>query len=119
MTVIGGILLTALVTIIITFTSGPALLAVVVVAGIGIGTVWINSDSFVSVLVHQRHLGVGIGVAQSFKEFGDMVGPVLVGALTQAFGVRAAFVSCGIVALMLLVVLLKSRTLGADVTPSV
>ncbi len=46
-----------------------------------------------------------MGAAQSFKEFGDMVGPLLIGTLTQAFGVRVGFVSCGALALVLLVVL--------------
>jgi MFS transporter, ACDE family, multidrug resistance protein len=118
MTVVIGLLLAATGIIVATFTSGVALIAVVIAAGIGIGTVWTNSDTLVSVLAHQRSLGASIGAAQSFKEFGDMVGPVLVGALTQAFGVRAGFVSCGILALILLVLLTKSRALRPGTTPS-
>jgi MFS family permease len=117
-TVIAGLLLAALGIIVATFTSGIALIAVVITAGIGIGTVWTNSDTLVSVLAHQRSLGASIGAAQSFKELGDMVGPLLVGALTQFFGVRAGFVSCGILALVLLVLLAKSRALRADTTAS-
>ncbi len=117
-TVIAGLLLAALGIIVATFTSGIALIAVVITAGIGIGTVWTNSDILVSVLAHQRNLGASIGAAQSFKELGDMVGPLLVGALTQFFGVRAGFVSCGILALVLLVLLAKSRALRADTTAS-
>jgi MFS family permease len=92
---------------------------VVITAGIGIGTVWTNSDTLVSVLAHQRSLGASIGAAQSFKELGDMVGPLLVGALTQFFALRAGFVSCGILALVLLVLLAKSGALRADTTASV
>ena len=117
-TVNAGLLLAALGIIVATFTSGIALIAVVITAGIGIGTVWTNSDTLVSVLAHQRNLGASIGAAQSFKELGDMVGPLLVGALTQFFGVRAGFVSCGILALVLLVLLAKSRALRADTTAS-
>jgi hypothetical protein len=47
-----------------------------------------------------------------------MWSPLLVGALTQFFGVRAGFVSCGILALVLLVLLAKSRALRADTTAS-
>ena len=72
----------------------------------------------VSVLARQRSLGASIGAAQSFKEFGDMVGPLLVGVLTQFFGVRFGFVSCGILALVLLFLLAKSRALRADTTAS-
>jgi hypothetical protein len=32
-----------------------------------------------------------LGVAGSFKEFGDMVGPLFIGALTQAFGLTVSF----------------------------
>lgn len=64
------------------------LIVVVIIPGIGIGTVWTNSDAVVSTLVNRSQLGASIGAAQSFKEFGDMVGPVLVGAITQWFGVR-------------------------------
>jgi hypothetical protein len=48
-----------------------------------------------------------------------MVGPLLVGALTQFFALRAGFVSCGILALVLLVLLAKSGALRADTTASV
>jgi MFS family permease len=117
-TVVVGLLLAATGIVVATFTSGVALIAVVIAAGVGIGTVWTNSDTLVSLIAHQRSLGASIGAAQSFKEMGDMVGPLVVGALTQAFGVRAGFVSCGILALALLVLLVKSRALPADRTCS-
>jgi len=119
MTVIVGLLLAAFATIMTTFTSGVALVAVVIVAGIGVGAVWTNCDTLVSVLASQQRLGASMGAAQSFKELGDMVGPLIVGALTQFFGVRFGFVSCGILALVLLVLLVKSRALWADRTASV
>jgi MFS family permease len=118
MTLIVGLLVAALATIMTTFISGVTLVAVVIVAGIGIGTVWTNCDMLVSVLAHQQRLGASMGAAQSFKELGDMVGPLLVGALTQFFGVRFGFVSCGILALVLLFLLAKSRALLADTTAS-
>jgi len=87
-TVVIGLLLAALAIIAITFTSGATLIAIAIAAGIGIGTVWTNSDALVSALARKNQLGASIGAAQSFKEFGDMVGPLLVGLLTQFFGVR-------------------------------
>ena len=56
----------------------------------------------------ESKLGASIGAAQSFKEFGDMTGPLLVGLLTQFFGVRVGFVACGAVALVLLGILSRS-----------
>ena len=106
-TVLLGLLVAALSIMAITFTSGWLLFVIVIVAGIGIGTVWTNSDALVSASASPSQLGASIGAAQSFKEFGDMVGPLLVGAMTQFYGVRAGFVSCGAVALVLLGILVR------------
>ena len=108
-TVFIGLLLAALAILVTTFTSGIMLIAIVTLAGIGIGTVWTNSDALVSSLVDERKLGASMGAAQSFKEFGDMVGPLLIGLLTQMYGVRIGFVSCGAVALILLLMLVRFR----------
>jgi len=105
LTVAVGLALAASSIIAVTFTTGVALVGVAIAAGIGVGTVWTNSDALVGALVDPRKLGASMGAAQSFKEFGDMVGPLLIGALTQAFGVHTGFVSCGTLALLLLVVL--------------
>jgi MFS family permease len=113
-TVIGGLFLAALSVIAATFTSGAFLIAIVVLAGIGIGTVWTNSDALVSALAKSGRLGASIGAAQSFKEFGDMVGPLLVGLLTQLYGVRTGFVSCGSLALLFVIPLARGRALRAS-----
>ncbi len=106
-TVLLGLLTAALSIMAVTFVSGWALIAMVIAAGMGIGTVWTNSDALVSASAPPSRLGASIGAAQSFKEFGDMVGPLLVGALTQLFGVRVGFVSCGAVALVLVAALAR------------
>ncbi len=107
-TVLVGLLLASLGVTVITFASGPILVALVIIAGLGVGTVWTNSDTLVSTLAKESNLGASIGAAQSFKEFGDMVGPLLIGLLTQFFGVRVAFVSCGMLALAFLVILTRA-----------
>ncbi len=104
-TVLTGLLMASLAIVAITYTSGIALTLVTNLAGIGVGTVWTNTDTLVSTMVDQRQLGIGMGAAQSFKEFGDMVGPLLIGLLTQFFGVRTGFVACGLIALLFLVLL--------------
>jgi MFS family permease len=111
-TVLGGLFLSSLGIISGTFTSGIVLLALVILSGVGIGTVWTNSDALVSTLVDENRLGAGMGAAQSFKEFGDMTGPLAVGLITQFYGVHAGFITCGALALIFLFVLARSRTLG-------
>ena len=112
-TVLLGLLVAALCIMAITFASGWVLIGMVIAAGMGIGTVWTNSDALVGASASPSELGASIGAAQSFKEFGDMVGPVLVGGLTQFFGVRVGFVTCGAVAVVLLVILARSPTFRA------
>jgi len=111
-TIFIGLLLAALSIIAVTFTSGAMLIIVGILAGIGIGTVWTNSDALVSSLVDEDRLGASMGAAQSFKELGDMVGPLLIGLLTQLYGVRVGFVACGGLALVFLLLLARSKTLN-------
>jgi len=81
------------------FTSGSTLLLVVIAGGVGVGTVWTNTDMIVSGLARQGQIAATLGVVGSFKELGDMLGPLLIGILTQLFGIRVAFVTCGILGL--------------------
>ncbi|TCT10237.1 MFS transporter [Paralcaligenes ureilyticus] len=109
-TVLAGLLMAALAISVVAFTSGILLILVIVIAGVGVGTVWTNADTLISTMVDQRALGASMGAAQSFKEFGDMAGPLLVGLITQFFGVRVGFVTCGTVALLLLIFLARSTS---------
>lgn len=109
-TVLIGLLLAALAITGVTFTAGAPLLIVVIVAGLGVGTVWTNSDALVSTLVDQRALGASMGAAQSFKEFGDMMGPLLIGIVTHFLGVRIGFIACGGLALVFLVLFARLPT---------
>ncbi|MBA3650532.1 MAG: MFS transporter [Chthoniobacterales bacterium] len=110
-TVIVGLSLAAGAIILTTFTTGALLLVVIIAAGIGVGTVWTNCDALVGALADKDQLGASMGAAQSFKEFGDMVGPLLVGLITQFYGVRIGFVSGGLVALVCLFFVVKSGAL--------
>ena len=110
-TVLMGLCLAAVGIILTTFASGWLLIVIVIAAGIGVGTVWTNSDALVGGAAAANRLGATIGAAQSFKEFGDMVGPLVVGLLTQMFGIRTGFITCGTVALVLLIPLARSQAL--------
>ncbi len=41
-------------------------------------------------------MGATMGVAGSFKELGDMIGPLLMGAISQALGLQWGFVICAV-----------------------
>jgi fucose permease len=86
--VINRWLLAGLGIIVVTFFSSAPLLVVIVIVGIGLGTVWTSSDVLVSTLATKDQLAASIGAAQFFKEFGDMVGSLLVGLITQLWDVR-------------------------------
>lgn len=113
-TITAGLALASITIGAITFLSGTALIVAVVAAGIGVGIVWTNTDALVSSLSDERRLAASMGAAQSFKEAGDMAGPLLVGGLTQAFGIRVGFVTCAAFALFCLVLLIASRGSGSS-----
>lgn len=94
---LAGLVPSSLGVLVIPFTSGFGLVAACVVGGIGVGTVWTNSDAMVSQLAPSGRTASALGVAGSFKELGDMLGPLLIGALTQAFGLKVSFVTCGLI----------------------
>ncbi len=95
-----GLGLAALSIILTPFVSGMPLVAVSILAGFGVGTVWTNTDALISTLAEEGRLGATMGVAGSFKEFGDMLGPLLIGVVSQAFGLAVGFVACGILGLV-------------------
>jgi MFS family permease len=108
-TVLAGIAVSALAVLLIPFTKGMPLLVISIVAGLGIGTVWTNSDAAVSSLAKEGRLGATMGIAGSFKEFGDMVGPILIGVLSQAFGLTVGFTACGVLGLLSLALMVFRR----------
>lgn len=106
-TIQGGLALAALGVILAPFARDWALVLVAIAAGIGVGTVWTNTDTLMSKLAEEGKLGATMGAAGSFKELGDMVGPLLIGVLSQAFGLTTGFVTCGILALLALLLIVR------------
>jgi MFS family permease len=91
-----GMLLSIVSTAAIPFVTGSLLIITCIVAGIGIGVVWTNSDALVSKLAKENEMGATMGIAGSFKELGDMIGPLLMGAISQALGLKWGFVICAV-----------------------
>ncbi len=61
---------------------------------------WTNKDALISNLAESGKLGATMGAAGSFKEFGDMIDPILIGVLSQTFGLMIGFVMCGFLGLI-------------------
>ncbi len=95
-----GLILSALSIIAAPFVKDLLLVIDAIIAGIGVGIVWTNTDTLVSRLAEEGRLGATMGAAGSFKEFGDMIGPILIGILSQALGLTWGFVICGILGLL-------------------
>ena len=105
-----GMLLSCISTALIPFVTGTLLIIVCIAAGIGIGVVWTNSDAMVSNLSDEKQMGATMGVAGSFKELGDMIGPLLMGAISQALGLKYGFIICsalGGIALLITIVVAR------------
>ena len=99
-----GMLLSILSTAAIPFVTGPLLIITCIIAGIGIGVVWTNTDALVSNLAKENEMGATMGAAGSFKELGDMIGPLLMGAISQALGLQWGFVICAVLGGIALVI---------------
>ena len=105
-----GLLLAGACVILIPFATGPVLIVLAILAGVGVGTVWTNTDAIISQQAHAGQLGATMGVAGTFKEIGDMLGPLLIGVVSQAFGLTVGFVSCGVLGILSLVVIAWRQT---------
>ncbi|MEJ7675577.1 MAG: MFS transporter [Chitinophagaceae bacterium] len=64
----------------------------------------------VSNLAKQNEMGATMGAAGSFKELGDMIGPLMMGAISQALGLKYGFVICAVlggIALLVTIIFAK------------
>ncbi len=102
-----GLLLAAVSIIVYPFVDGIVLIVASILAGLGVGTVWTNTDTMISQLAKVGSLGATMGAAGSFKEFGDMIGPLLVGVLSQALGLQVGFAICGLLGLVALALITR------------
>lgn len=94
LTIIVGLAVAAGATLGIPAVTGWPLIPLAVAAGLGVGTVWTNTDMLVTRIAGDRQLGAAVGAAQSFKEVGGMLGLLAIGAIAQAWGVRVGFAVC-------------------------
>ncbi|MDE2188622.1 MAG: MFS transporter [Patescibacteria group bacterium] len=104
-----GLVLSALAIIFITFTHSVLFIILSIIAGVGVGTVWTNTDTLMSKLAKEGRLGETMGIAGSFKEFGDMVGPLLIGLLSQTLGLSSGFLISGVLGLFSILFIRKIK----------
>jgi MFS family permease len=112
---VAGLVLSSVGVGLIPFARGAPLVILCVIGGVGVGTVWTNSDAMVSKLAARGRSASALGAAGSFKEIGDMLGPLAVGGMAQAFGLPVSFVACGALGLLSVVVLARTAG-GRDAT---
>lgn len=98
-TIIVGLLSSSISILAMTFTQGPLLIAMIIGGGLGIGVVWTNCDTMVSQLAKSGQLSASLGAAGSYKEIGDMLGPLTVGGISQLFGLATGFIASGVLGL--------------------
>ena len=67
-------------------------------------------ESFLSEMAEAGKLGGTMGAAGSFKELGEMIGPILIGLLSQALGLPAGFVICGLLGLLSVFLIAAPKT---------
>ena len=109
-----GLFLAGACVILIPFVTSWYLFVVAILAGFGVGTVWTNTDALVSQQARAGKLGTTMGVAGTFKEIGDMLGPLLIGVVSQAFGLTVGFVTCGVLGLFALGLIANANVISHE-----
>lgn len=109
-----GLFLAGACVILIQFVTSWYLFVVAILAGFGVGTVWTNTDALVSQQARAGKLGTTMGVAGTFKEIGDMLGPLLIGVVSQAFGLTVGFVACGVLGLFALGLIANANVISHE-----
>jgi MFS family permease len=111
---IGSILLTVALLLIALVPSAPVWFFAVVLSGIGVSALWVVSNSYLAYAAPAAIMGTVMGLSGTFKEVGDGGGPILVGFLGDAWGLKGAFL---FMLLFLGVSLLLAFTLDDNVGP--
>jgi len=109
-----GLFLAGASVILTPFLTSWLLCVVAILAGVGVGTVWTNTDALVSQQARAGKLGATMGVSGTFKEIGDMLGPLLIGVVSQAFGLTVGFVACGVLGLFALGLIANGKVVSRD-----
>ena len=89
-TIIGS-LISFLAIILLPFLAGPLLLVNAGIAAASIGVVWTVTSSGAAEVAGHGRMGLVMGNLGSYKEVGDMAGPVIVGSIAQVASLQVGF----------------------------
>jgi len=84
--------------ILLPFTNGLSLIVDSDITSAGIGIVWTVTSSGAAEEAGQGRMGPVIGNLGSYKEVGDMAGPIIVGSLSLAASLQVGFAASGLLA---------------------
>jgi len=100
-----GIVLCTLCISLIPFLPNPFYIAVACLMAVGIGCVAPLGEAFIGDVSEEHALALNLGIAGSYKELGEMTGPLTMGFVGQALGLQWAFLMVGLVGIGSLVCL--------------
>ena len=107
-----GLIAEAALLIVLPFTTGWLTVGIAVLDAAGIGVVWTLSTVAVAKAANPGSIGLALGNLGSFKEIGDMAGPLLIGLVSQLVSLRAGFVLCGLLGFIVLLPLVLPAMAG-------
>ncbi|HEY3422806.1 MAG TPA: MFS transporter [Methanocellaceae archaeon] len=90
--IIAGSVMLSIAVLAIALVPNPVVWAfAVVLSGLGIAALWVVSNSYLAYAAPAALMGTVMGLSGTFKEVGDGGGPILVGFLGDAWGLKGAF----------------------------
>jgi MFS family permease len=81
----------------IPFLPNPFYIGVACLMAVGIGCVAPLGEAFIGDVSEEDALALNLGIAGSYKELGEMTGPLTMGFVGQALGLQWAFLMVGVV----------------------
>ena len=100
-----GLVLCTLCISFIPFLPNPFYIGAACLMAVGIGCVAPLGEAFIGDVSEEDALALNLGIAGSYKELGEMTGPLTMGFVGQALGLQWAFLMVGLVGLGSLVCL--------------
>jgi MFS family permease len=92
-----GLVLCTLCISFIPFLPNPFYIGAACLMAVGIGCVAPLGEAFIGDVSEEDALALNLGIAGSYKELGEMTGPLTMGFVGQALGLQWAFVMVGVV----------------------
>ena len=92
-----GIVLCTLCISFIPFLPNPFYIGAACLMAVGIGCVAPLGEAFIGDVSEEQSLALNLGIAGSYKELGEMAGPLTMGFVGQALGLQWAFLMVGLV----------------------